>query len=125
MNWKAGSYCLHLYCALTDTKPHFQAELQFVSFQKRSTIISKPPFQSFLHKLLRQAGVSFLIVCGVDRLTLRTNGGARGVGGWDNFLHVFAFLHYWTVLVILKVVGLLHCGGAGKTIIDGGDKLDI
>ena len=81
-------------------------------------------FQSFLHKLLRQAGVSFLIVCGVDRLTLRTNGGARGVGGWDNFLHVFAFLHYWTVLVILKVVGLLHCGGAGKTI-DGGDKLDI
>ena len=49
-------------------------------------------FQSFLHKLLRQAGVSFLIVCGVDRLTLRTNGGARGVGGWDNFLHVFAFL---------------------------------
>ena len=41
------------------------------------------------------------------------------------FLECFCIsFHYWTVLVILKVVGLLHCGGAGKTI-DGGDKLDI
>ena len=76
-----------------------------------------------LHKLLRQAGVSFLIVCGVDRLTLRTNGGERGVGGtiFCMFLHFFSLLDSFSHFESGRIASLL---GAEKTI-DGGDTLDI
>ena len=126
MNWKAGSYCLHLYCALTDTKPHFQAELQFVSFQKRSTIISKPPLQIFslsCTSYYDKLGSVFSLFVVLTIWLWEQMGVRRAWVG--QFLACFCIsFHYWTVLVILKVVGLLHCWGAEKTI-DGGDTLDI